>query len=86
MHENNEIIMNKKLSDFKSQMNPKASYVLFRHDEKGDGTKFIVQILHPTGSNIPSSYIELPSTCLEAFLYSLGELKQNLELQKIRNG
>lgn len=86
MHDNNEIIRGQKSSEFIKNLNPKASYLLFRHDDKGDGSKFIVQILHPAGSNIPSSFIELPAACIEAYLFSLGELKQNLELLRIRNG
>lgn len=86
MHEDNEIIMGQKISEFTNNMNPKCSYLLLRHDDKGDGTKFIVQILHPTGSNIPSSFIELPAAFLDAYIFSFEELKQNLELLRIRNG
>lgn len=86
MHENNEIVRGQKLSEFMKNMNPDASYVLFRHDERGDGSTFIVQIVHPKGYNLPSSYIELPATCLDTFIFTLEELKQNLEIQRIRNG
>jgi hypothetical protein len=66
-------------------LHPDASWLVFAYEPRGEGKMFQAEIHHPTHSGLASASICLSYETVDAYIYGLQDIKQRLELLRIKN-
>lgn len=79
---NNDYLLNKDPSEVPKVFGSDGTWLAFYHDPKGNGTEWMAEI----SAQGKRSRVILKYDALDAYIYGLESLKQELELQRLKNG